>query len=99
MARLTIVQRRQAANSLTPVSAPEPSAISTPQPPAEKFTVYTTAASFKAHAYNVLISLLAVMLMAALQSGLTYMQSLFPDLSVGASQAAAAFAAVKFLGR
>lgn len=65
----------------------------------EKITVSSTAAGLKKHIRDLAISMLGVMLMAALQAGLTYIQKVFPDASTGISQVGAAFAAVKFLGR
>lgn len=62
-------------------------------------TASSTLGDFKKHMRDLVISMLAVMIMAALQAGLTYMEQLFPDASVGMSQLGAAFAAVKFLGR
>ena len=93
------VQKKAAAASSTPATVPESLIADVPAAQVEKVSVYTTSASLKAHIYNLGISLAAVIIMAALQSALSYMQTIFPDISTGAGQIGAAFAAVKLLGR
>lgn len=62
-------------------------------------TASTTPGGLKQHMKDLLLSMLGVMIMAALQAGLSYMQQSFPDAFAGISQAGAAFAAIKLLGR
>jgi N-formylglutamate amidohydrolase len=58
-----------------------------------------TQDSWQKHLYNFLVAVGAVMLTAALQAAIGYIQGLHPDLFAGASQLGAAAVAVKFLGQ
>ncbi len=58
-----------------------------------------TAADWKKAALNLALSMGAVMLTAALQAAIAYINAAHPNIYAGVSQTAAAFAAVRFLGR
>ena len=98
--RRTIFVQKKFPISPTPAEIVPASTTTTPTVKVEeKITVSSTAEGFKKHMRDLVISMLGVMIMAALQAGLNYMQQIFPDASTGMSQLVAAFAAVKFLGR